>query len=65
MQRVDDPEAINRTRDLHFTVPVLQADSQAWALVRNGTQSHHRAARWLLREFSPAELGAITLWAAS
>lgn len=42
-------------------MPALASDSEAWALVREGAQPHHRTVRWLLAQFSPMELGRIAL----
>lgn len=64
VQRVDDPEGVRGAWHLPFPVPALAADSEAWALVRDGQQPHHHAARALLAQFNPLELGCIALGAA-
>lgn len=63
VQSVDDPPLIDLTWGLPFTVPALASDSEAWALVRDGTAPHHLAAHALLAQFNPAELGCISLGA--
>ena len=55
--------ALQAARQLSFAVPVLASDSEAWALVRDGVQPHHHAARELLARFNPIELGRIALGA--
>jgi hypothetical protein len=65
VQRAADAAGLEAAWGLPFAVPVLASDSEAWALVRDGTQPHHRAAHELLALFNPPELGRIALGAPS
>lgn len=61
VQRAADAAGLQAAWGLSFAVPGLASDSEAWALVRDGTQPHHLAARELLALLNPQELGRIAL----
>lgn len=65
VQCVDDAAALQAAWSLPLAVPALDSDLDAWALVRDGVQPHHQAARELLACFNPIELGCIALGAAA
>ena len=65
VQCVDDAAALQAAWSLPFVVPALDSDLDAWALVRDGVQPHHQAARELLACFNPIELGCIAMGAAA
>lgn len=57
VQRLDDPEV--ESAGIGFAVPALQSDEQAWRLVYEGTEQHHRAARAFLIAHNPKEWASI------
>lgn len=57
VQRLDDPEA--EAAGIGFAVPALQSDEQAWRVVYEGAEQHHRAARAFLIAHNPKEWASI------
>lgn len=64
VQRAADAAGLQAAWGLPFAVPALLSDDDARALVRDGAQPHHQAARDLLALLNPPELDRVAACAA-
>jgi hypothetical protein len=60
VQKLDNGADIQAAMGPGFLIPELRSDADAWRIVRDGQEPHHRLARALLAQLNPDELARVS-----